>query len=192
MLLSCPRRFKAGTDCSLCKRDVVLVQEFPRAKEGWHSELLGHLKAVTFRPKGMWRGTGLLFDSAIWNIVSRRYTRRGVWIHLRHLESQEAVWFSTAHFSPGVTHEVYEAEVEDHLRAKPRQCRALVFQADLNCSFRWWRDRERVEVSGKDGKARYFCKVRLRVRVGFRTLRGVPVGGAYEPSETTGAQWLAD
>ena len=74
------------------------------------------------------------------------------------LESQEALWFSTAHFSPGVTHEVFEAEVESHFRARPKKCLAHIFLGDLNCSFRWFRDKERVEAAGRDGKADIFAK----------------------------------
>ena len=153
-----PKAIQNGTGASLRKKDIVLVQEFPRVKAGWSTEPVGSLKVLTFRPEGMWRGTGVAFDSSTWNVVSKKSSMRGVWVHLRHLESAESVWFSTAHFSPGITQELYEAEVENHFRAKPRQCRALVFQGDLNCSFRWWRDKERVEASGKDGKADLFVR----------------------------------
>ena len=76
-----PKAIQDGTDRCLRKRDVVLVQEYPRVKEGWHTELLGGFQAVTFRRKGTWRGTGVVFDTSVWSVISRRYTGRGVWIH---------------------------------------------------------------------------------------------------------------
>ena len=102
----------------------VLILELPRAKPGWSCDTVGGHKVVTYRQTNMWRGTGLAFDALVRDVISRRSTRPGVGVHLRHPDSQEAVWFSTAHCSPGVTQEAYESEVADHLKAKPRGARS--------------------------------------------------------------------
>ena len=109
----------------------------------------------------------MAFDAEVWNVVSKKSTKRGVWMHLRHLGSMESVWFSSAHFCPGVTHGQYEQEVEDHFRSMPRVAKMVIFQGDLNSSFRWHRVDERVDAIGKDGKSDIFARYATEAGLDF-------------------------
>ena len=109
----------------------------------------------------------MAFDAEVWNVVSKKSTKRGVWIHLRHLGSVESVWFSSAHFCPGVTQGQYEQQVEDHFRSMPRVAKMVIFQGDLNSSFRWHRVDERVDAIGKDGKSDIFARYATEAGLDF-------------------------
>ena len=158
---------REGTGRALGKRDVALVQEYPRSKAGWSTEHVAGLRLLTFRHHDMWRGTGLAYNPTVWGVVSKGNTLRGVWVHLRHLESSESVWFSTAHFSPGVPQGEYEAEAQDHMQGCPRRAKVIVFQGDLNSGYRWWEDRERVEATGRDGKGELFSRYAMEKGLDF-------------------------
>ena len=106
-----PKAFRDATAGAFAINDVAVVQEYPRVKPGWSVET-----AQGYPHENMWRGTGVAFHADVWNVISKRSTSRGVWVHLRHLASMESVWFSSAHFSPGVTQGKYEQEIEDHFR----------------------------------------------------------------------------
>ena len=115
-----PKAFRDATAGAFAKNDVAVVQEYPRVKPGWSVETVQGYRFVTFRHENMWRGTGVAFHADVWNVISKRSTSRGVWVHLRHLASMESVWFSSAHFSPGVTQGKYEQEIEDRVDHLPR------------------------------------------------------------------------
>ena len=151
-----PKAFRDATAGAFAKNDVAVVQEYPRVKPGWSVETVQGYRFVTFRHENMWRGTGVAFHADVWKVISKRSTSRGVWVHLRHLASMESVWFSSAHFSPGVTQGKYEQEIEDHFRQRPRHAKSIIFQGDLNCSFRWSRLEERVDAASKEGKGDLF------------------------------------
>ncbi|CAE7941965.1 ZDHHC3, partial [Symbiodinium sp. KB8] len=167
-----PKAVREATDCDFCKKDILLVQECPRDKEGWCFDFQNGFRLVTYRQASMWRGMGILFHPKVWAVISKRFSPRGVWLHLRHLESQETTWFSTAHFSPGVTQEAYEAEVEGHFKLRPKQAKATVFQGDLNSGFRWYRDGERVEAAPREGKADIFVRYATEAGLDFVPLEG--------------------
>ena len=168
-----PKAVCEATGSAFSRKDILLVQECPRAKTGWSSENLQGYRLLSHRPEGVWRGTGIVFHTSTWNMVSRKSSPRGIWVHLRHLASQESLWLSSVHFSPGVTQEIYEAEVEGHFRARPKGAKAIVLQGDLNSGFRWWSERERVEVSARDGKADIFHRYAAEAGLDFVPFRPV-------------------
>ena len=57
---------REGTGRALGKRDVALVQEYPRSKAGWSTEHVAGLRLLTFRRHDMWRGTGLAYNPTVW------------------------------------------------------------------------------------------------------------------------------
>ncbi|CAE7625517.1 Zdhhc3, partial [Symbiodinium sp. CCMP2456] len=162
-----PKALRDCTDGGLEKGDLIVLQEFPRSKAGWSSVTISGFKVVTYRDKDMWRGIGVAFDATVWNVISRRSTGRGVWVHLRHLSSGQSIWVSSAHFSPGVTQGEYEGEVEEHFKHKPARSPTVIFQADLNSSFRWVREGERVEATGRDGKADILARYAVAAGLDF-------------------------
>ena len=61
------------------KEDLILVQEFPRAREGWSVERHRGWQCVSHREEHLWRGTGIVFHPDVWSIRRRIHARRGTW-----------------------------------------------------------------------------------------------------------------
>ncbi|CAE7386117.1 unnamed protein product, partial [Symbiodinium sp. KB8] len=151
-LFQLPKAVRDSTKGKLEKDDLLLLQEVPRECEGWsHQELEGR-NVVTHRRATQWRGTGLSYDPGSWCVLRKLHTNKGTWFKVRHLERGLDLWLGTVHFSPGVTADACEEEVEDHFRALPRDAHRVVFQGDVNAAFGWVQEGGQVTAVAKDGK----------------------------------------
>ena len=141
-----------GSGSHIRKNDLVLLQELPRASEGWTYMQFSGRRLVGHREGSQWRGTGLWYDERAWCVLRKLGTRKGTWFKLRHLECSFEVWLGTAHFTPGCPVQQYEEEAANHFGGLPKTAHRVVFQGDVNTGFTWQADEGVVTAVAKEGK----------------------------------------
>ena len=85
-----PRTVADASGRRVEKDDILLVQEYPRAKAGWTVDRVAGFQCVTHRAADMWRGTGILFQADAWALRKRVYSSRGTWFKMKHLGSSRS------------------------------------------------------------------------------------------------------
>ncbi|CAE7579342.1 RTase [Symbiodinium sp. CCMP2592] len=147
-----PRAVKENVGAGVELR-VGLVQELPRRQAGWSSTTLEGLRLLQHRHPNQWRGVGILFQPSIWGVISRKTSRRGIWVLLRHLESGQEIWFGTLHLQPGLPQAEYHADAADYFSCLPSHAKQVVFQGDVNAPLAWASSEVGDVACGLDGKA---------------------------------------
>ena len=153
------------------KEDLVMIQEFPRAKEGWSVERHTGWQCVSHREAHLWRGTGVVFHPDVWSIRKRIHARRGTWFKMKHLQTEEIFWFGTAHFSPGIPVAQYEEQLSGYFGALPKGAHRVVFQGGLSTrvTLKQSPKREKEDWSRQRGTSEAFgCALRSPLRRSFR------------------------
>ena len=135
------------------KERVVLLQECPRRASGWVSQLVHGWRVVQHRAADQWRGTGVCFHPGVWTVVSKKSSKRGLWVKLKHLASGLEVWMGSAHLPPGLTQAEYHADAADFLASLPGSAARVIFQGDINAPFCWVKSPVSDAASGQDGKS---------------------------------------
>ena len=133
--------------------DVFAVQEFPRRKEGWTTDKIDGLTHTSYRANGEWRGQGVVFNDRIWAVTKRVPGAKGVWVRMKHLRHDVAVWFGVFHFAPGCNQAEYSSELQSFFRKKPRDGHPIVVQGDANAPLKWSEQGSEVHAVGQDCKA---------------------------------------
>ena len=99
--------------------DVLLVQEVSRDEAGWCSTEGDHFHWVTYRDPLMWRGVGVgIAADKLDCIISKRSTRRGIWV-LARVKGLGRVVFGSLHALTGVTNAKYQEAIIDFNRSLP-------------------------------------------------------------------------
>ena len=165
-----PKAIREALKCSLEKETLVLLQEVPRARQGWSYMELAGRKVVTHQSDTQWRGTGLWYDASVWCVVRKIGTKKGTWFKMRHLEGTWDMWLGTSHFTPGIPAEGYEGEVHDHFSSLPRLPHKAIFMGDVNTGYAWVVEGEGISAVAKEGKGNVLHKTLMET--GFTM--GVP------------------
>ena len=158
-LIDLPKAIFDVTGSRCAKDDLVLLQELPREKEGWHHQELEGKPVVSHRRSEQWRGTGIWYDPSAWCILRKQHSLRGTWFKLRHLEAHTELWVGTSHFTPGCTVGQYEEEVHDHFRHLPASAVKIIYHGDVTTGFSWVPEQGGITEVPKEGKGGIFHKV---------------------------------
>ena len=120
---------------------VICFQELPRTQAGWQTTKVDErYTLVQFRDDlRQWRGNGILFDSDQFVCLRRKANHVGVWVRLRHVETQAEAWVGSARLSTGVTDDVTAEEVQELLALRPPSPQLVILMADFNTRMAWSR-----------------------------------------------------
>ena len=124
---------KTSTDTIAC------FQELPRTQAGWQTTVVDdHHTLVQYRDDlRQWRGNGVLFRTGAFKCLRRKANHVGVWVKLRHTQTQTEMWVGSARLSTGVTDDITAEEVQDFLRLRPPHPNQVVLMADYNTRLNW-------------------------------------------------------
>ena len=120
---------------------VVCFQELPRTRAGWQTtKVEEHYTLVQYRDDiRQWRGNGILFDPGHFTCLRRKANHIGVWLRLKHVETQVEMWVGSSRFSTGVTDDVTAEEVQEFLALRPPNPQLVILLADFNTRLAWSR-----------------------------------------------------
>ena len=133
--------------------DILLVQEFPRRKQGWSSEIVDGLTQTSYRAAKEWRGRGVIFNPAAWAILQKVSGPKGVWLKMKLLSAGISVWFGVFHFTPGCNLDEYGEDLVSFFAKKPKDSFPVVVQGDANAPFAWVQRGSSVEAGALNHKA---------------------------------------
>ena len=109
-------------------------------------------RLVTYQGKDQWRGTGLLFSPLSWALLKRVASGKGTWFLLKLLTGDLQIWIGTFHFTPGLTVQKHEQEVQLFLQGRPRDGKPILLQGDANAQLGWTTLPTGTEPLGIEGK----------------------------------------
>ena len=141
------------TGSKLLATDIFLVQEFPRRKQGWSSEIVDGLVQTSYRAPNEWRGRGVIFNSSSWAVLKKVPGPKGVWLKMKFLPANVSVWFGVFHFNPGCNLADYEDDLASFLNKKPKDSLPVVLQGDANAPLSWVQAGSRPDAIGLNHKA---------------------------------------
>ena len=124
---------KTSTDTVAC------FQELPRTQAGWQTTIINDVYTlVQYRDDlRQWRGNGILFRTGTFKCLRRKANHVGVWVKLRHSETQTEMWVGSVRLSTGVTDDITAEEIQDFLRLRPARPHQVVLMADYNTRLSW-------------------------------------------------------
>ena len=148
-----PRKVSEAVSRDLQEDDLVLLQELPRAPPGWQQEVLGKWKMVGCRSDEQWRGTGIMFQPARWNVMRRLQAPKGTWYRLRHAQDGTEIWAGTVYLRPDLSQDEHAVALQDFLKKLPATQLPVIVPGDPNSEIAWGLGDEGAAVAfGRNGK----------------------------------------
>ena len=148
-----PRKVSEAVSRDLQEDDLVLLQELPRAPPGWQQEVLGKWKMVGCRSDEQWRGTGIMFQPARWNVMRRLQAPKGTWYRLRHAQDGTEIWAGTVYLRPDLSQDEHAVALQDFLKKLPATQLPVIVSGDSNSEIAWGSGDEGAAVAfGRNGK----------------------------------------
>ena len=149
-----PTCLRAGIGEAVGIPSLVGLQEVKRGAEGWTSELAEKWTVVSYRDPERWRGNGVAFLTTEWQILKRKGLPQGCWFKMRHLTSQQDLWFGVAYVPPHFASAEVQGQITQLLRALPATTLPCMLSGDVNSPISWQSDDTSVLVQGDDIKGR--------------------------------------
>ena len=132
-----------GIITTVFEHDIVAVQEYPKQTAGWRAVDHGRMSAILYQDTMMYRAVGVMYDKHKFRCRKRKWSNRGVWVLLEHLEGSRELWIGSLHLPVNeVIEEIYRF-IDEFMAALPVTHLPAVMLGDMNTHFKW-RVRERV------------------------------------------------
>ena len=79
--------------------DIIGFQEYAKQKDaGWQLLKGDDFHGVVHQNYVMYRSLAIFYRKNKFQLLRKRQTQRGLWIHLKHLESDKTIWVGCCHF----------------------------------------------------------------------------------------------
>ena len=117
--------------------DVVAVQEFPKQVAGWKVIEGEKFHGITHQNYSMYRGVGVLYRSDKLQLLKKSSTSRGVWVQLRHIQTQQKITIGSLHLPNNEVKEEVARLLAEFLGVKPGGAQMTVVLGDFNVQFSW-------------------------------------------------------
>ena len=138
--------------------DVVLVQEWPKAKPGWRFLSEAGYKGIIFQDALMCRGVGLVYRDSAFRLLRKKSSARGAWFLMRCKKSGKDVWMGSVHQQVSDCNSEYQRSFQEMLASLPGTTAPAVLLGDFNVDFKWSQ-----EVHGSMGVSSSRCSVIWRL-----------------------------
>ena len=86
-----------GIVATVFEHDIMAVQEYPKQAAGWRTVDHGRMHAVLYQDTMMYRAVGVMYDKHKFRVRKRKWSNRGVWVLLEHLEGGRELWIGSLH-----------------------------------------------------------------------------------------------
>ena len=135
-----------------CHEGLFALQELPRGDAGWKSDTLQGWEVLSHRSSEQWRGVGVMYNPKTWAIMRRKEFDRGIWVRMRHVETQAELWFGVIHCTQRCSQVAPAQEIHQALETLPPTTLPTVLLGDVNACVGWGKDGRGLFPFGKDGK----------------------------------------
>ncbi|CAE7223910.1 unnamed protein product [Symbiodinium sp. CCMP2592] len=165
-----PRKVAEAVGGSLQEADLLLLQELPRSAPGWQQVNFDQWKIVGHRCSDQWRGTGIMYHTAKWNVMRRLQAPKGTWFRLRHRDFGTEVWVGSVYLRPDLSQDEHAVSLQEFLQKLPATQLPVLVSGDSNSEVCWADDTQgECTPLGRNGKT-----VNLLHWMSSRGLRLVP------------------
>ena len=145
-------RLKEGLHGDL-EESVFALQELPRGSVGWKTESLHGWEVLSHRSHDQWRGVGVMYNPKVWAIMRRKEFDRGLWVRVRHVETQAEMWVGSIHCTQRCSQVTHAHEINQAMEMLPLTTLPTLLMGDVNACVGWGRGAQGLFPFGKDGKA---------------------------------------
>ena len=145
---------QALRDPELGLPSLLGLQEVRRGAPGWNSDCVDKMTLLSFQAEEAWRGTGILYDPLVWQVMRRKGCTTGSWYRVRHLQSLSEFWYGVTYISPHLTALHLHAGLQTMLEMLPATTLPCLLAGDVNAPVSWTSSDDRLVPTGGDGKGR--------------------------------------
>ena len=117
--------------------DVIGLQEYPKQNAGWQMVTGEVYSGLIYQNYFMYRAVSILYKNKTFHLLGRKSSERGMWVHLRHVQTSQSLWIGCIHVPNSEPRDEIRRLLHQFMSEIPPRAGVGSVLGDFNTHFNW-------------------------------------------------------